>query len=112
MTASSIRQQILDHLEALPGEQVKTLLLIWLTSTSGELEDFERLLTITPTHTTQESFEYGEIDAALNFQPLTEAEMIQQSKSALEVYLRTGLGVKHEQVREWANRLGINQESP
>jgi hypothetical protein len=34
-----------------------------------------------------DSFEYGEIDAELNFKPLTEAEMIQQSKSALEAYL-------------------------
>jgi hypothetical protein len=35
-----------------------------------------------------DSFEYGEIDAELNFKPLTEAKMIQQSKSALEAYLR------------------------
>ncbi|MTJ51987.1 hypothetical protein FJR38_04535 [Anabaena sp. UHCC 0253] len=49
MIASNIRQQILDHLQPLPGEQVKTLLLTWLTGTSGELEDFERLLTNKPT---------------------------------------------------------------
>ena len=110
MIASNIRQQILDHLQPLPGEQVKTLLLTWLTGTSGELEDFERLLTNKPTQTTEESLEYGEIDAELNFQPLTEADMIQQSKSALETYRRTGSVVEHERVREWVNSLGINQE--
>ena len=96
MIASNIRQQILEHLQPLPGEQVKTLLLTWLTGTSGELEDFEQLLTNKPTQTTEESLEYGEIDAELNFQPLTEADMIQQSKSALETYRRTGSGVEHE----------------
>jgi hypothetical protein len=111
MIASNIRQQILDHLEPLPGEEVKTLLLTWLTRTSGDLEDFERLLTNESTQTTEESLEYGEIDAGINFQPLTEAEMIEQSKSALEAYLRTGSGVEHERVREWTNSLGIHQKS-
>ncbi|MCC5627931.1 hypothetical protein [Nostoc sphaeroides] len=93
MTASNIRQQILEHIETLPGEQVKTLLLTWLTDTSASLEDFERLLTNQATQTTEESFESGEIDAALNFQPLTEAEMLHNSKTALEAYRRKGSGV-------------------
>ncbi len=45
MTASNIRQQILEQLKTLPGEQVKTLVLTWLTGSSTSLEDFERLLT-------------------------------------------------------------------
>jgi 5-formyltetrahydrofolate cyclo-ligase len=65
-----------------------------------------------PNQTTEESLEYGEIDTELNFQPFTELEMIQQSKSALEAYRRKGSGVKHEQVKEWANSLGSNQERP
>ncbi|AHJ26738.1 phosphopyruvate hydratase [Nodularia spumigena CCY9414] len=35
--------------------------------------------------------------------------MIEQSKSALETYLSTGSGVKHEQVQKWANSLIIQQ---
>ncbi|MEH1970297.1 hypothetical protein [Nostoc sp.] len=112
MTASNIKQQILEHIETLPPEQVKTLLLTWLTSSSEDLEDFEQLLTNQPTQTTEESFEYGEIDAALNFQPLTEAQMIQQSQSALEAYRRTGSGVAHDRVREWADSLGTDTERP
>lgn len=112
MTASNIRQQILEHIETLPPEQVKTLLLTWLTSSSGDLEDFEQLLTNQPTQTTEESFEYGEIDTTLNFQPLTEAQMVQQSQSALEAYRRTGTGVAHDRVREWADSLGTDAERP
>ncbi|MCC5617949.1 hypothetical protein LC605_23255 [Nostoc sp. CHAB 5836] len=112
MTASNIRQQILEHLKTLPGEQVKTILLTWLTGTSTSLEDFERLLTHQATQTTKESFEYGEIDTALNFQPLTEAQMLQQSQSALEAYRSTGLGIAHDRVREWADSLGSDQELP
>ncbi len=112
MTASNIRQQILEHLEALPGEQVKNLLLTWLTNSSGNLEDFEKLLTNQPTQITEASFEYGEIDSALNFQPLTEDEMVQQSKLALEAYRRKGSGVAHNRVREWADSLGTDEERP
>jgi hypothetical protein len=112
MTASNIRQQILEHIEGLPSEQVKTLLLVWLTSSSGNLEDFEQLLTNQPTQAIEESHEYGEIDSALNFQPLTEAEMVQQSKLALEAYHRKGSGVPHNLVREWADSLGTDEEHP
>ncbi|MEH2048996.1 hypothetical protein [Nostoc sp.] len=109
MTASNIKQQILEHIETLPSEQVKTLLLTWLTSPSEDLGDFEQLLINQPT---EKSFEYGEIDAALNFQPLTEAQMVQQSQSALEAYLCTGSGVANNLVREWADSLGTDTERP
>ncbi|WP_341527313.1 hypothetical protein WKK05_33220 [Nostoc sp. UHCC 0302] len=112
MTASNIRQQILEHLKTLPGEQVKTLLLTWLSGTSNSLEDFERLLTHQTTQTTEESFEYGEIDTGLNFQPLTEAQMLQQSQSALEAYRSKGSGIAHDHVREWAESLGTDRERP
>ena len=112
MTASNIKQQIVEHLQPLPPEEVKTILLTWLTSSSENLEDFEQLLINQPTQAVEESFEYGEIDSALNFQPLTEAEMIQQSKLALEDYRRQGSGVPHSVVREWADSLGSNSKPP
>ena len=43
---------ISDVTKLLPSEQVKTLLLTWLTSSSEDLEDFEQLLTNQPTQTT------------------------------------------------------------
>ncbi len=56
-----------------------------------------------------EVLDYGQIDTELNFQSLSEQDMIEQSKSALETYLSTGSGVKHEQVQKWANSLIIQQ---
>ncbi|MEA5574459.1 hypothetical protein [Calothrix sp. UHCC 0171] len=112
MTASNIRQKISEYVEVLPPEQVKTLLLAWLTSSSGNLEDFEQLLTNQPTQTIEESLEFGEIEANLDFQPLTETEMVQQSKLALEAYRRKGSGVAHNVVREWAETLGTDEEQP
>jgi hypothetical protein len=52
------------------------------------------------------SSEVGEIDTALNFQPLTEAQKLQQSLSTIEAYRRRGSGVTHSRVREWADSLG------
>mgnify|MGYP001797708559 CR=1 FL=1 len=110
MTSSYIKQKRLEHLEPLPPEQVKTILLTWLTSSSENLEDFEQLLINQPTQADREFFEYGEVDSALNFQPLTEAEKIQQSKLALEDYRRQGSVVPQSVVREWADSLGSNEE--
>ncbi|WP_424099966.1 hypothetical protein [Moorena producens] len=105
MTGSNIRQQLLDHIEALPGEEVKTILLQWLIIPSSNLEDFEKLLTNQSNQITEESFDYGEIDSALNFQALTEEEMVQRSILALEAYRGEGSSVDHNRVREWANSL-------
>ena len=60
---------------------------------------------------TTESLEYGEINTELNFQRLSEQDMIEQSKSALETYLHTDAGVKHEQVQKWADSLTINNNN-
>ena len=58
----------------------------------------------------KDTFEYGEIDRDLNIQPLTEAQMVQQSKLALKEYHRQGSGVGHDIVRKWADSLGTNEE--
>ncbi len=44
--------------------------------------------------------------------PLTEAQMVQQSKLALEEYHRQGSGVAHNTVRKWADNLGTDEEHP
>jgi hypothetical protein len=112
MTANNIKQQILGYLEVLTGEEVKIILLQWLSGSDGNLEDFERLLTNQSTQEVEKSFEYGNINAELNFQPLTEVQMIQQSKSVLENYQSKGSGVAHNLVREWVDSLGTDEELP
>jgi hypothetical protein len=112
MTVSSIRQHILNQLQELPPEQVKMLLFNWLSTSEGDLEDFERLLTNQTNRVAEGAFEFGEIDTALNFQPLTEAKMVEKSLSSLEKYRRKNSGVAHDRVRKWVDSLGTDEESP
>lgn len=46
---------------------------------------------------------YGDLDADLQFSPLTEAEMAQQSLAVLATYKHDG--VPHDQIEVWANGL-------
>lgn len=108
MTANKERQQIADHVRDLEGEQVKALVLHWLTGTDVSLTEFERLLEAE--YTSDEETVYDEFDAALNFQPLTEEEMIHQSLEALEEYRRTGNGIAHARVQEWVDSLGTDHK--
>ncbi|NEN91981.1 MAG: hypothetical protein F6K48_24980 [Okeania sp. SIO3H1] len=105
MTANNLRQKILERLELLPGEQVKNLLRKWLVNSSGNLEYFEELLINESHQKTEELLDYAEIDSTLNFISLTEEEMVEQSKLALEDYGRQGVSVAHSRVREWADSL-------
>jgi putative addiction module CopG family antidote len=53
---------------------------------------------------------YGALDADLQFSPLTEAEMTQQSLAVLATYEHDA--VPHDQVEAWANSLGTDDEQP
>ncbi|NEP78916.1 MAG: hypothetical protein F6K39_12495 [Okeania sp. SIO3B3] len=105
MTANNLRQKILERLEALPGEQVKNLLRKWLVNSSGNLEYFEELLINEFHQKTEELLDYGEIDSKLNFIPLTEEEMIEKSKLALEDYRRQIEKIKPQLNQDWLDSL-------
>jgi hypothetical protein len=106
---TTLQQQIATQVLDLPGEQVKTLVLSWLSQTSGTLPDFQQMLEVgTPSPVAD--LEYGEFDETLQFQPLTEAQQIQQSLETLAEYRRTKDGVPHAQVREWLNSIGTERE--
>lgn len=53
---------------------------------------------------------FGELDEHLNFSPVTEAEMIQQSLDVLANYQQDA--IPHEQVEAWVNSLGTDHEQP
>lgn len=114
MVASDIRQQIVKHLQGLSGERVKALVLNWLTDSEGNLEAFERLLADQPVEVEETDVELtiGELNSTLHFQPLSDIEMVQKSREALEDYQRTGKGVTHDRVQAWATRLGTDNELP
>jgi hypothetical protein len=111
MTTGNDRQQIASHVQELGGEQVKALVLDWLSETDASLVDFERLLETEYMHSSgTEELVYGELDQNLNFHPLTEEQMIQASLDALKEHRNMGGGVSHDLVREWADSLGTDSE--
>lgn len=113
MTTSNDRQQMANHVQELGGDQVKALVLDWLSVTDASLLDFERLLETEYMHPTDtEESVYGELDQNLNFHPLTEEQMIDSSLDALEAYRNQGGGVPHDRVREWVDSLGTDSEIP
>lgn len=90
---------IVHQVEELDSEQVKAFILNWLLETSGSLSDFERLLSRESHH--QVALEYGQLDEALSFQQMTDAEMTESSLQVLAEYERTHKGISHERVRDW-----------
>jgi hypothetical protein len=110
------RHLMTRYVQALEGEQVKALVLDWLTGTGGNLNDFEQLLEANYAPVDAEAAEqdsvYGELDGQGLFQPLTEAEMATKSLRVLEEYQRTGQGVPHGQVRDWLDGVGTDSPVP
>ncbi|GAQ00191.1 hypothetical protein [Leptolyngbya sp. NIES-2104] len=98
---------IAHQVEELDSERVKALVLDWLSETSGSLSDFERLLGGEPRQET--ALEYGQLDEALSFHQMTNAEMVESSLQVLAEYKRKRNGVSHERVRDWLDSLGSDQ---
>lgn len=99
------KSQLLDHIQAMEGHDVKALILAWLMGTDGRLEDLEQMLD-------GDAIVYGELDAQGNFQPLTAAEMAAQSLQVLEEYQRNRDGVSHDRVSEWLDSIGSENPLP
>ncbi|NEP57082.1 MAG: hypothetical protein F6K31_08665 [Symploca sp. SIO2G7] len=94
-------EQIVKQIEALPGEQVKAIVLAWLTASDGRFEDFAVKLA-----------EDTDIDTTLGFPDLTAEEMRQEDMQRWENYLRTGHSISQEQVAEWLDNIGTDHELP
>lgn len=55
---------------------------------------------------------YGQWDAHGTLQPMTEEEMLAETLEAYAAYERTGHGIAHASMWDWANRLGTDREIP
>lgn len=115
--AMTDRRTITNQVQTLTSDRVKALVLDWLSETSGSLDDFEHLLedefrSPNAAALNAAALEYGQIDEALTFQPMTELEMVESSLQVLEDYKKTGNGVSHEQVRKWLDSLGTDHLRP
>ncbi|MEG4302532.1 hypothetical protein [Microcoleus sp. D3_18a_C4] len=88
--AQSIKQ-LHAKIQAMPSDSVKAIVLSWLNQSNGiDLSDFERLIAEMAEET--EGYQWGEIDTANEFQPLSEEETIALSLAALQDYQKNKTG--------------------
>ena len=107
--AQSIKQ-LHAQIQAMPSDSVKAIVLSWLNQSNGNLSDFERLIAEIAEET--EGYQWGEIDTANEFQPLSEEQTIAQSLAALQDYQTNKTGIGHDRVKQWADSLGSDRELP
>jgi hypothetical protein len=107
--AQSIKQ-LHAKIQVMPSDAVKAIVLSWLNQSNGNLSDFERLIA----EITEESegYQWGEIDTANEFQPLSEEQTIAMSLAALQDYQKSKTGISGDRVKEWADSLGSDRELP
>lgn len=106
MTTQPLQLQLAEQLQALPGEQVKALVLQWLLTSDATIVGLNQQLM-----TMEAGVEIGEIDADGTLQPLSEAVMIEQSLAALKHYQQTGVAIPHDLIQQWANALDGDRKS-
>lgn len=107
--AQSIKQ-LHAQIQAMPSDSVKAIVLSWLNLSNANLSDLERLIAEIAEET--EGYQWGEIDTANEFQPLSEEETIASSLSVLQDYQTNKTGVSGDRVKQWADSLGSDRELP
>jgi hypothetical protein len=106
-----VRQQMTNHIDSLSGEQVKSLVLSWLSETGGTLSDFESLLDL-KSDDQSIAIEFGQLNDLGEFQPLTENEQIQKSLETFAEYRLNRNGISHDRVSHWLESIGTDRELP
>jgi hypothetical protein len=105
MAIQPLQLQLAESIQALSGDQVKALILRWLMTSDASL-----IHLIDQLGALETAIELGEVDADGQFQPLSEASMIEHSLSALQHYQQTGIGIDHDRIQEWANSLNTTNK--
>jgi len=72
----------------------------------------QRLGTIVEIAEGSEGYQWGEIDTANQFQPLSEEQTIALSVLALQDYQTNKTGISGDRVKQWADSLGSDRELP
>jgi hypothetical protein len=73
-------QILQERLQAMPDDQVKSLMIAWLQDDLLVLQQFTSWI-----ETTQPNLEWGPINSDLNFQTLSDPEMLEQSLAVLRL---------------------------
>ncbi len=100
-------QVLQERLQAMPDDQVKSLMMAWLQDDLLVLQQFTHWL-----ETTQPELDWGQFDSELHFQAMTDDEMIAQSIATLRLYQMTAQGIPQSSMTAWAESLGTDHELP
>jgi hypothetical protein len=73
-------QILQERLQAMPDDQVKSLMIPWLQDDLLALQQFTNWI-----ETTQPDLDWGQLGSDLNFQTLSDPEMLEQSLAALRL---------------------------
>jgi predicted transcriptional regulator len=102
---NDIRQQILEYIEALPGDSVKEAVQAWVKFSDGSLIDFERQLA-------DQAASQSQVDTTIGFPCLSHEEAIRESESRWQRYQQTQQGIPHDRVVQWLDSVGTENELP
>ncbi len=98
------QQQILEYIEALPGDSVKAIVSEWVQLSNATLSDLK--------HLAEAALRSNGVDTTVGFPDLTEDEILQECETRLQTYSQTQASVSHERVTEWLNSLGSEHPLP
>ncbi|MBE9013265.1 hypothetical protein IQ250_24005 [Pseudanabaenaceae cyanobacterium LEGE 13415] len=98
------QQQILQYIEALPGESVKAIVQEWVKQPHPTLDDVRQLA--------EAAHRSKDIDNTVGFPNVTEDEILEECETRLKQYSQTQRGVPHEQVARWLHSLSSEHPLP
>lgn len=96
------QQQILEYIEALPGDLVKAIVREWVQQPVATLSQFKQLAETA--HRTKD------IDTTVGFPNLTEDEILEECETRLKQHSHRG--ISHEQVTQWLRSLNTDHPLP
>jgi hypothetical protein len=97
------QQQILEYIEALPGDSVKAIVSQWIQLSGATLTDLKGLA--------EAALLTNNVDTSVGFPDLTEDEILQECESR-QHHSKTQRGISHEKVAQWLMSLSTDRPLP
>ncbi len=98
------QQQILEYIEALPGDSIKAIMREWVQHPDASLNDLKQLA--------EAALRTKHIDTTLGSPELSENEILQECETRLQDHSQTQREISHEQVAQWLNSLSSDHPLP
>ncbi|MGG6266682.1 hypothetical protein ACQ4M3_10565 [Leptolyngbya sp. AN03gr2] len=98
------QQQILEYIEALPGESVKAIVREWVKQPDATLNNLRQLA--------EAAHRHKDIDTTVGFPNLTEDEILEECEARLIQHSQNQRGIPHDQVAQWLQSLSSDDPLP